>query len=60
MVRRYAHMSTKHLAPYADQLTFSVTPESGGQPPFAVSAEGHKNDHSWGRARLKLVANPSH
>ncbi len=56
MVRRYAHMSTKHLAPYADQLTFEVTPESGGQPPFAVLPEGHKKGHSAGRARLRLVA----
>jgi integrase len=56
MVRRYAHMSTKHLAPYADQLTFEVTPKSGGEPPFAVSPGGHKNGHSSSRARLKLVA----
>ena len=25
MVRRYAHMSTKHLQPYADQLIFEGT-----------------------------------
>jgi hypothetical protein len=31
MVRRYAHMSVKHLASFADQLTFPVTePESPG------------------------------
>ena len=60
MVRRYAHMSTKHLAPYADQLTFEVTCGNGGQPPFAVLPEGRKNGHSSGRARLNLVANLSH
>ena len=56
MVRRYAHMSTKHLAPYADQLTFEVTSGNGGQPPFAVLPEGHKKGHSGSRPRLKLVA----
>jgi integrase len=56
MVRRYAHMSVKHLAPYADRLTFPVTPETGGLPPFSDLAEGHKTGHSGSRPRLKLVA----
>lgn len=56
MVRRYAHMSVKHLQPYADQLTFSVTPRTGGNPPAGGSAEGHKNGHSSEPPRLKLVA----
>ena len=37
MVRRYAHMSLKHLAPYANQLTF---PDTG--PDFAKSLELHE------------------
>lgn len=56
MVRRYAHMSVKHLAPYADQLTFSVTLKTGGNPPIEVSSEGHKNGHSESRTQLRLVA----
>ena len=30
MVRRYAHMSVKHLEPYASKLIFPVTIENGG------------------------------
>ena len=56
MVRRYAHMSVKHLAPYADQLTFPVTSGKGGNPPEPVAAEGHKSGHSPEPFRLKLVA----
>lgn len=56
MVRRYAHMSVKHLAPYADRLTFPVTLENGGNPSAPVLAEGHKTGHNEGRLRLKLVA----
>lgn len=56
MVRRYAHMSTKHLAPHADPLIFEVTPKSGGSPPVPFSPEGHKNGHSESRPRLKLEA----
>jgi site-specific recombinase XerC len=33
MVRRYAHMSTKHLQPYADQLIFEA--KSGHTAPSA-------------------------
>ncbi len=56
MVRRYAHMSVKHLAPYADRLTFPATPEDGWKPSVPVLAEGSKSGHSEGRSRLKLVA----
>ena len=56
MVRRYAHLSVKHLAPYADQLTFPVTAGIGGNPPVPESPVGHKTGHSDGRFRLKLVA----
>lgn len=56
MVRRYAHMSVSHLQPYADKLTFQVTPESGGNPSNPGFPEGHKNGHSGSRPRLQLVA----
>lgn len=55
MVRRYAHMSVKHLAPYADQLTFPVTPEMAEIPEIGVDGSGHKNGHSGSRPRLHLV-----
>jgi integrase len=56
MVRRYAHMSVKHLQPYADQLIFPVTPENPQEPQKAAEPAGHKNGHSDSRQRLKLVA----
>jgi len=56
MVRRYAHMSVKHLQPYADRLTFEVTPESDGNPSNPVGSEGHKSGHNGSRPRLRLVA----
>lgn len=63
MVRRYAHMSVKHLAPYADQLTFPAPP--GGWRKTASSplrrkgstmVTGPKNGHSEDRPQLQLVA----
>jgi len=56
MVRRYAHMSVKHLQPYADQLIFPVTPENPPKPQKAAEPAGHKNGHSECRPRLTLVA----
>ena len=56
MVRRYAHMSVKHLQPYADQLTFPVTVPNGGNPPIEDCPEGLKKGQSDGRPRLKLGA----
>jgi integrase len=56
MVRRYAHMSVKHLQPYADQLIFPVTK---ADPPFVPEkreSPSHKNGHSGGRPGLHLVA----
>lgn len=55
MVRRYAHMSVKHLAPYADQLIFPVT-----GPELPATAENrdranHKNGHSGAGPRLRLL-----
>ncbi len=56
MVRRYAHMSVKHLAPYADRLTIPATSGESGKPSAPDLAEGSKNGHSEGRPRLQLVA----
>lgn len=55
MVRRYAHMSVKHLEPYASRLIFPVTVENGGKPEKGSDGAGHKNGHSDGRSRLHLV-----
>ncbi|WP_336963227.1 site-specific integrase [Sphingobium aquiterrae] len=56
MVRRYAHMSVKHLAPYADQL---IIPDTGPEPPDCpemLESPEHKNGHRESRPRLKLIA----
>ena len=55
MVRRYAHMSVKHLAPYADQLIFKDT---GPESPKSLGSQeglGHKVGHRPSRSRLELV-----
>ena len=56
MVRRYAHLSVAHLQPFADRLIFSgtvaVVPVPGGEP----VSQGHKDGHSRGPAKLRLVA----
>lgn len=52
MVRRYAHMSVKHLEPFAHKLTFPVTVEETAE--IGESA-GHKTGHSGARPRLHLV-----
>jgi len=54
MVRRYAHMSVKHLAPYADQLIIPVT-NGDSQVTEMVGTLGHKNGHSRERPKLYLV-----
>ncbi|MEO7691741.1 MAG: site-specific integrase [Sphingomonas sp.] len=55
MVRRYAHMSVKHLQPYADQLIFEAkTGHTAASAP--VPCQGHKNGHTESPFRLKLVA----
>ena len=56
MVRRYAHMSVKHLQPYGDQLIFPVTPENPLKPWKAAEPAGHTIGHSDSRPRLTLVA----
>lgn len=52
MVRRYAHMSVKHLEPFAHKLTFPVTVEEVAE---ISERPGHKNGHSGVRPRLHLV-----
>ncbi len=59
MVRRYAHMSAKHLQPYADQLIFPVTNADSRKGPEKLESSGHKNGHSQSRPRLHLVKNES-
>lgn len=64
MVRRYAHMSVRHLQPYADQLILPdtdplinpVTDTKKSNCPEKLESSGHKNGHSESRLRLKLVA----
>lgn len=54
MVRRYAHMSVKHLEPYASKLIFPVTLEETAE---SRESAGHKNGHSGAGPRLHLVIN---
>ncbi|MEK7456024.1 MAG: site-specific integrase [Pseudomonadota bacterium] len=54
MVRRYAHMSVKHLQPYADQLVFKDT-KAPSQVSEKIEAVGPKNGHRAGPPRLYLV-----
>jgi len=57
MVRRYAHMSVKHLAPYADRLTLNGSVRDGEETPdFSALEQGHNSGHSSSRPRLKVVA----
>ena len=55
MVRRYAHMSVKHLQPYADQLIFPVTAAISPKSLENQKSASHKNGHSGARPRLELV-----
>ncbi|PAV70536.1 hypothetical protein WR25_16397 [Diploscapter pachys] len=55
MVRRYAHMSTKHLQPYADQLIFEGT-KAPARPSGINPGQGHKNGHRDRPTRIRLVA----
>lgn len=55
MVRRYAHLSVKHLAPYADQL---ILPDTGAIPAKSLGSHekpGHDSGHSGGLPKLRLV-----
>ena len=54
-VRRYAHMSVKHLQPYADQLIFPVTEADSPKALENQKPAGHKSGHSGASPRLHLV-----
>ena len=54
MVRRYAHMSVKHLQPFADQLIFEGT-NAPSQVPENVGGKGHTFGHSPSHPRLYVV-----
>lgn len=56
MVRRYAHMSVRHLQPYADQLILPDTPADSAKPLENGERAGHKSGHSSGPAQLRLVS----
>ncbi len=54
MVRRYAHLSVKHLQPFADQLIFEA--KTGHTSPSAeIPCQGPKKGHTSGRPRLYVV-----
>jgi integrase len=55
MVRRYAHISVKHLQPYADQLILPDTAAESAKPLEVRGKSEHKSGHSRGRPRLQLV-----
>ena len=55
MVRRYAHVSVKHLQPYADQLILPDTAGESGKPLEAREKPGHNLGHSRVRPKLRLV-----
>jgi len=57
MVRRYAHMSVKHLQPYAEQLTLPVTEADMPNSLERPEGVGHKTGHNEARPGLRLVAN---
>jgi integrase len=42
MLRRYAHLSVRHLQPYADQLNFRVTPGDSAKPRETQDPPRHK------------------
>lgn len=56
MVRRYAHMSVKHLQPYADQLTFVPKIREGGEAQKTAEAGGAKSPTAPRRGVLILAS----
>jgi hypothetical protein len=55
MVRRNAHLSVKHLAPYVDQLIMPDTAAKSAKPLEDLKKPGHNLGHSGGRPRLQPV-----
>jgi integrase len=56
MVCRYAHMSVKHLQPFADQLTFSPQTDMSGEGQKSADADVTKSPTSRSTTRLILVS----
>lgn len=56
MVRRYAHMSVKHLEPYADQLTFGSQTGMSGEAQKTAEAHVTKSPTNPARTRLILAS----
>ena len=56
MVRRYAHMSVKHLQPFADQLIFRPDRETPTQPQKSEGGNDTKSPTQPPFRRLRLVA----
>ncbi len=59
MVRRYAHMSVKHLQTYADQLTFAPQAEISGKAQKTAKADVTKSPTRDATTRLILVSRDS-
>jgi integrase len=57
MVRRYAHMSVKHLQPYADQLIFDPDPKGSAKGLKSLEAHVTKSPTEPAVSRLRLVVN---
>jgi integrase len=55
MVRRYAHISVKHLQPYADQLIMPDTAAESAKSLEGLGKPGHKSGHGSDRPRFELV-----
>lgn len=56
MVRRYAHMSVKHLQTYADQLIFAPQIREAGEAQKAAEADGAKSPTPVRRGVLILAS----
>ncbi|MFW2850397.1 tyrosine-type recombinase/integrase [Sphingomonas sp. TX0543] len=55
MVRRYAHMSVKHLQPYADPLIVRPIVETRAKPQKSVGADDTKSPTRPAKPRLYVV-----
>lgn len=55
MVRRYAHMSVKHLQPFADQLIFEPESSDAGKVLESLDGHGTKSPTSAPKQGLRVV-----
>lgn len=53
MVRKYAHLSVKHLQPYADQLIMPDTGEKSAKFLEVHEKSGHKSGHTRERPKAR-------